>query len=76
MALRFAALQGTGAMLCFSYREIFASDFVDVNECSASLPVCDINADCKNTPGSYRCSCKAGLTGDGKPCTGKRIAEC
>ncbi|XP_078382216.1 uncharacterized protein LOC144664884 [Oculina patagonica] len=45
----------------------------DVDECSASIPVCDVNADCKNTRGSYRCSCKAGFTGDGKKCTGERI---
>ena len=43
----------------------------DVDECSASVPVCDVNADCKNTRSSYRCSCKAGFTGDGKTCTGK-----
>ena len=47
----------------------------DVDECSASAPVCDVNADCKNTRGSYRCTCKAGFTGDGKTCTGKKVAE-
>ncbi|KAL9961181.1 hypothetical protein ACROYT_G030079 [Oculina patagonica] len=41
----------------------------DIDECSASIPVCDVNAICKNTRGSYRCSCKAGFTGDGKSCT-------
>ena len=46
-----------------------------MDECSASVPVCDVNADCKNTRGSYRCTCKAGFTGDGKTCTGKRVAE-
>ena len=49
--------------------------YLDVDECSASMPVCDVNADCKNTRGSYRCSCKTGFTGDGKTCTGKRVAE-
>ena len=48
---------------------------LDVDECSASVSVCDANADCKNTFGSYRCSCKAGFTGDGKTCNGKRVAE-
>ena len=48
---------------------------VDVDECSASISVCDVNANCKNTRGSYRCSCKAGFTGDGKKCTGENIME-
>ena len=43
----------------------------DIDECSASSPVCDINADCSNTRGSYYCTCKAGFTGDGKACQGK-----
>ena len=41
---------------------------VDIDECSASSPVCDINANCTNTRGSYYCTCKAGYTGDGKTC--------
>ena len=44
-----------------------------MNECNASVSVCDVNADCKNTVGSYRCTCKAGFTGDGKTCTGEII---
>ncbi len=43
---------------------------IDIDECSASNPVCDVNANCQNTPGSYVCACKAGFTGDGKTCTG------
>jgi len=46
----------------------------DVDECSASSPVCDVNAKCKNTRGSYRCTCNTGFTGDGKTC--KDIDEC
>lgn len=44
---------------------------VDADECNASIPVCDANADCKNTLGSYSCSCKAGFLGDGKTCRGE-----
>ena len=45
--------------------------FVDDDECLKTPPVCDINANCKNTLGSYLCSCKEGFKGDGKTCQGK-----
>lgn len=47
--------------------------FLDVDECSASTPVCDVNANCQNTVGSHTCSCITGFTGDGKTCTGKGV---
>ncbi|CAH3184460.1 unnamed protein product [Porites lobata] len=46
----------------------------DIDECGASSPVCDINANCSNTRGSYICTCKLGYTGDGKMC--QDINEC
>ncbi|CAH3179274.1 unnamed protein product [Porites lobata] len=46
----------------------------DIDECKASSPVCDINANCSNTRGSYDCTCKVGYTGDGKTC--QDIDEC
>ena len=42
------------------------------NECSSCS--CDVNANCTNEIGSYRCSCKAGFTGDGRTCSD--IQEC
>ena len=45
--------------------------FSDVDECSASSSVCDSNAICSNTRGSYICTCRAGYTGDGKTCQGR-----
>ncbi|CAH3171492.1 unnamed protein product [Porites lobata] len=48
--------------------------FLDTDECSASPSVCDINANCSNTRGSYYCTCKTGFTGDGKNC--QDIDEC
>ena len=45
--------------------------FLDIDECSASPSVCDINANCSNTRGSYYCTCKQGFTGDGKNCQGR-----
>ena len=44
---------------------------LDIDECGASSPVCDINANCSNTRGSYICTCKSGYTGDGKMCQGR-----
>ena len=46
--------------------------FLDIDECSTSSPVCDSNANCSNTRGSYICTCKAGYYGDGKTCGGRR----
>ena len=45
----------------------------DIDECSASSPVCDVNGNCQNNGGSYLCSCKTGYTGDGKSCSGKKF---
>nr|XP_058947139.1 uncharacterized PE-PGRS family protein PE_PGRS46-like [Pocillopora verrucosa] len=41
----------------------------DVDECITNTHNCDVNADCNNTEGSFNCSCKEGLNGDGKNCT-------
>ena len=43
----------------------------DVDECEND--VCDSNALCTNTEGSYGCECRVGYTGDGKTCTGKTL---
>ena len=40
----------------------------DVNECNSSPSLCDVNAQCMNSKGSYTCSCKPGFSGDGKSC--------
>ena len=47
--------------------------YSDVDECTASSPVCDVNANCTDTRGSYRCTCKSGFSGDGKTCKGDRL---
>ena len=47
--------------------------FADVDECTTSFPVCDVNADCQNTLGSYLCSCKDDFSGDGKTCLGEDV---
>ncbi|PFX16148.1 Fibrillin-2, partial [Stylophora pistillata] len=48
----------------------------DVNECEKGLHGCHADASCNNTEGSYNCSCKAELVGDGRNvCIGKRGAN-
>ena len=44
--------------------------FLDIDECLAE--VCDSNAECTNSEGSYSCSCVSGYRGDGTPsnCSG------
>ncbi|KXJ10132.1 Fibrillin-2 [Exaiptasia diaphana] len=46
----------------------------DIDECSADYHMCDVNAQCINTEGSYTCTCKSGYTGDGRRCSD--IDEC
>ena len=41
----------------------------DIDECTVGTDKCDQNADCKDTVGSYTCTCKPGFEGDGKTCT-------
>ena len=48
------------------------SECVDIDECKDN--VCHQDASCTNTPGSYRCECNAGFSGDGNFC--RDIDEC
>ena len=44
---------------------------LDIVECSNADHVCDVNAKCTNSYGSYNCFCKEGFIGDGQSCQGK-----
>ena len=44
--------------------------FLDLYECTTGSHSCGVNPVCQNTVGSYKCSCNAGYTGDGRPCNG------
>ena len=44
---------------------------IDVDECSNStLNTCDVNAECVDNEGSFRCLCNSGYTGDVNVCEG------
>ena len=51
---------------------VCSTSHADVNECE-SEGVCDTNAQCNNTYGSFMCECNPGFTGDGFECQGKAI---
>ena len=59
-------------IIVYCHSKRFGYSLTDSDECNTSVSVCDVNADCKNTLGSYRCSCKAGFSGDGHTCKGEK----
>ena len=42
-----------------------------MNECESLVSGCSPNADCTDTDGNYKCSCKLGFVGDGAKCARK-----
>ena len=46
---------------------------LDIDECTVGKDNCNRNADCANTDGSFKCTCKSGFTGDGTTCKGMKI---
>lgn len=44
--------------------------FADIDECAERRHTCDVNAECENFDGSFRCTCKTGYSGDGHHCIG------
>ena len=44
------------------------SHFVDIDECMENIHMCDGNAQCRDTFGSYDCLCNAGYHGNGFHC--------
>ena len=42
----------------------------DVDECTRHTDDCDVNANCLNTAGGYKCACKSGYSGNGTHCSG------
>ncbi|XP_062519460.1 fibrillin-1-like, partial [Corticium candelabrum] len=47
----------------------------DINECSKGHDCDKVKGSCKNTIGSYQCSCKPGFFGDGRKCSDTYTVE-
>ena len=48
----------------------------DIDECGSDQHVCHKTlAKCVNTPGSYKCRCKSGYTGNGTVCEGEQCSH-
>ena len=48
---------------------------IDIDECNVELHMCDVNAYCNNTDGSYDCTCKSNFFGNGTICEGTNFAK-
>ena len=53
-----------------TYLEIYFL-YLDIDECALKTDNCNAHATCENTEGSFNCSCKPGLTGNGTSCADK-----
>ena len=51
----------------------FPDIIIDIDECATGEHRCHLKALCKNTPGSYTCSCTSPYHGDGFNCQGTQI---
>lgn len=49
--------------------------FLDIDECVANTDDCASEAECKNTAGSFICTCYDGYKGNGKTCQGAEITK-
>ena len=53
----------------FLEKSVVLCSFSDVDESSPKTHICSAYTKCRDTKGSYNCSCKAGYTCDGRNCT-------
>ena len=62
----------SGVSLMSGYRNTYLLP-PDINECATGVDECTFSELCRDTVGSYQCSCPAGYTlaADGKTCNGE-----
>lgn len=53
-----------------SYPSKCFNSTLDVDECASNTDNCSANAACKNTIGSFSCTCNSGYQGNGYVCNG------
>ena len=73
-ALTFNMVLVTGYIISLNLTPVslqMSSVSLDVEECQDEIHNCDVNALCKNTDGSFKCTCLQGYSGDGVNCFGK-----
>ena len=72
--------------VCVRYSDVFRSlignlfilfndILLDIDECAIGADMCDANATCNNTVGSYSCTCNNGSTGNGFDCSFRGIRK-
>jgi len=68
---------GNSDAASLGFSPIFSDSFdvVGVNECFENIHMCDVNANCTDTAGSYDCECHTGFVGNGFICM-DQINEC
>ena len=62
---------------CFKYSAYLIPNlsFPDIDECALGTYICDINAYCENTIGSYDCICVDGYVENGTFCMSKQAVD-
>ena len=69
-------------MICMQFNCIETYTFqvllfvIDINECEDNSHICDLNANCTNTEGSYICACHESFFGDGLTCQSEILMIC